>query len=465
MIMRLKDLVENLQGFWREYRRYRIGLVGLALLLGLTLMAAAAPLLASEEAYNRWSDITYWDEYPKAVPPEWVNLFSSKKIATQHVISSPEIVAKNITFIYDYQADIPPSDVIIEVSSKPTDPEWKDILSLHVYRPDGIKLESLGKMEYVGGDLRILFRLDEDIRNGLFLFAEKYETPENIEAVVGKERFVDPLLILFSKAQPGIILGKAEPLKGTYKFVLQFSVFDIPIYAKAVFVGGVYGLLGTDALGRDLFVGIVWGSRLAFLIGFLTAFISESLGVLYGIVSAYVGGVKDELMQRIMEIAASLPFLPILIVLSYIMKPNVWTLAFLMALFFWTGPVKTVRSIALQIKEQPYIEAARALGASGWRIVFKHIAPQILPYFFALLALAIPGAILTEAGISFLMGAVGVNEPTWGRILHDAQRFSATINGMWWWVLSPGLFISLTGLTFVLIGSSLDKILNPKLRR
>jgi peptide/nickel transport system permease protein len=463
--MELEDITTNMRNFWREYKKYKIGLVGLALLAFLLTMALAAPLITSAEAYDRWSDVTYWDENPKGVPPEWINMFSAKKIATHQVITKPERTGKNITFLYNYQFDSPPSDIIIKVSSTPPKPEWRDLLSLHIYRPDGAKLENIVKTEYKGGDLRILFRLDEEIKNQLVLFAKRYETPENIEEMAGRERFINPLSILFSKAEPGILLGQTAPLKGTYRFVLQFSVFEIPIDAKAIFAGGVYGILGTDTLGRDLFTGIVWGSRLALLIGFLTAFVSESLGVLYGIVSAYCGGVKDELMQRVMEITASLPFLPILIILSYLLRPTVWTLALLMALFFWTGPVKTVRSMTLQIKEQPYIEAAQALGASGWRIVFKHIAPQILPYFFALLALAIPGAILTEAGISFLMGAVGISEPTWGRILHDAQRFSATINGMWWWVLSPGLFISLAGLTFVLIGSALDKILNPKLRR
>jgi peptide/nickel transport system permease protein len=463
--MEIKDTITNMRDFWREYKRYKIGLLGLALLAFLFVMALAAPLITPAEAYHRWSDVTYWDENPKSVPPEWINIFSAKKIATHHVITKPQRAGKNITFVYNYQFDSPPSDIIIKVSSKPSKPEWKDLLSLHVYRPDGTKLENIVKTEYKGGDLRILFRLDDRIKNELVLFAKKYETSENIQKMAGRERFIDPLSILFSRTEHGILLGQAAPLKGTYRFVLQFSVFDIPINAKAVFAGGVFGVLGTDVFGRDLFTGIVWGSRLALLIGFLTAFISESFGVLYGIVSAYAEGFKDELMQRTMEITASLPFLPILIILSYLLRPTIWTLALLMALFFWTGPVKTVRSMTLQIKEQPYIEAARALGASGWRIVFKHIAPQILPYFFALLALAIPGAILTEAGISFLMGAVGISEPTWGRILHDAQRFSATINGMWWWVLSPGLFIALAGLTFVLVGSALDKILNPKLRR
>jgi peptide/nickel transport system permease protein len=209
----------------------------------------------------------------------------------------------------------------------------------------------------------------------------------------------------------------------------------------------------------------VWGSRLALIIGLLTTLVSVSIGLIYAVVSAYLGGMVDELMQRIQEIVASLPLLPLLIILSYLMKPSIWNLALIMAAFSWVGPVKTVRSMALQFKEEPYVEASRALGASSWRIITKHIIPQILPYTFAMIALAVPGAILTEAGVSFLMGAEGVSEPTWGRILHDAQRASATTNGMWWWVGSPGLLISGVGLSFVFIGTALDKILNPRLRR
>jgi len=318
-------------------------------------------------------------------------------------------------------------------------------------------------MTYQGGEVRILFT-SKEVREWLIEWAKPYESADNLKKIQGKEAFVNPLVIVFSKAQQGILVGEAENLKGEYNIVLQLSP-PTATTARAVFAGSVFGVLGTDALGRNLFVGIVWGSRLALFIGLLTAVISESVGMIYGVVSAYVGGVVDEVMQRIVETVNSLPFLPILIVLSYVMKPTVWNLAFLMAVFFWTGPVKTVRSIALQVKEQPYIEATKALGASGWRTVTRHIVPQMLPYFFASIALGVPGAILAEAGISFLMGASGVSEPTWGRILHDAQRFSATINGMWWWVLAPGLLISLAGLCFVLIGNALDKILNPRLRR
>jgi len=444
----------------REFRRFKIGLLGLVFFAFFVGMAVFAPLIAPAEAYYRWSDITYWEEYPKGVPPEWVNIFSSKKAATQLTLK-PTFVEKNITFTYNYQSDIPPSDIILKVSTTATDQERQ--LSLHVSRPDGMQLNNIVRIVHRGGEVRILFT-SVDVRGWLITWARDYETVENLEKIRGREAFVNPLMILFSKPQPGILLGTAENLKGQYNVVVQLSP-PTATTARAIFTGSVFGILGTDTLGRDLLVGIVWGSRLALLIGLLTAVLSETIGMIYGVVSAYKGGIIDEAMQRILETVSSLPFLPILIILSYIMRPTVWNLALLMAIFFWVGPVKTVRSMALQLKEQPYVEAAKALGASGWRIVGKHIAPQILPYFFASLALGVPGAILTEAGISFLMGAAGVSEPTWGRILHDAQRYSATINGMWWWVLSPGLLISLAGLTFVLLGSALDRILNPKLKR
>jgi len=195
------------------------------------------------------------------------------------------------------------------------------------------------------------------------------------------------------------------------------------------------------------------------------AVISTVVGVLYGVVSAYLGGWVDEVMQRIQEIVASIPLLPILLLLSFLFKPTVWHLVTLMVIFYWTGPVKTVRSMALQIKEQPYVEAARALGASNWRIIVRYVMPQIIPYMFASIALGVPSAILTEAGVSFLLGAETATEPTWGMILSDAYLAGATISGYWWWILTPGILLTLTGLTFVFIGYALDRILSPTLKK
>ncbi|MBM1155102.1 ABC transporter permease [archaeon] len=304
-------------------------------------------------------------------------------------------------------------------------------------------------------------------------WAQKYEDPETVSKILANPEmlsFIDIPHIVFMKKGYGMLFERTGVLEGTYVFNITMIFSEIPtpppgFHVKAVFTGAAYGLMGTDARGRDLAVGIVFGSRLALIIGLLTAVLSTVVGVLYGIVSAYLGGWRDELLQRIQETVSSIPVLPLLIILAFVMRPTVWILALLLVVFGWVGPVKTVRSIAYQIKEETYVEAARAVGCSSRRIIAKYISPQILPYMFALIALGVPGAILTEAGISFLLGVEGVSEPTWGRILHDAQAAGATMAGMWWWVLIPGFMITLSGLAFVLIGNALDRILNPMLKR
>jgi peptide/nickel transport system permease protein len=188
-----------------------------------------------------------------------------------------------------------------------------------------------------------------------------------------------------------------------------------------------------------------------------------SIGVVYGVVSAYFGGWRDSVMQRIFEIFVSIPLLPLLIVMSAIFKPSIWTMILMMSCFFWVGPVKTVRSIGLQIKEETYIEASRAFGASSLRIIFKHMIPLLVPYAFASMALYIPRAIVYESTIS-LLGLGDSTIVTWGQILHDALNGGAVLNGQWWWVIPPGLAIALMGMTFAFLGFAMDTILHPKLR-
>ncbi|HBJ82103.1 ABC transporter permease, partial [Pseudothermotoga sp.] len=185
--------------------------------------------------------------------------------------------------------------------------------------------------------------------------------------------------------------------------------------------------------------------------------------VIYGVVSAYYGGIVDSIMQRIWEVFINIPLLPVLIVLSAIFKPSIWNLIVMMSLFFWVGPVKTVRSMALQIKEETYVEAARALGASHGRIIFRHMIPILIPYAFASMALNVPSAILYEATVS-LLGLGDATIVTWGQILHDAMSGGAVTNGLWWWVVPPGVAIALVGMTFAFLGFAMDTILNPKLR-
>jgi len=170
--------------------------------------------------------------------------------------------------------------------------------------------------------------------------------------------------------------------------------------------------------------------------------------------------------MRFQEFMASIPSLPILILMGAYFGGHIklWQIVVLLVLFGWVGIARVARSMALQIKEQTYVEAAKALGAGTGRIIFKHMVPQLLPYAFAQMALSVPSAVLSEASLSYL----GLGDPTavtWGQILHDAQVAGAAVNGYWWWVIPPGLAIALVGLTFVLIGTALDRVLNPRLKR
>jgi len=179
-----------------------------------------------------------------------------------------------------------------------------------------------------------------------------------------------------------------KPLKGTYKLIAKAMLLD-PENSSVeepyiVVTGSVSGILGTDDSKRDLFSGLIAGLKWALLIGFLTSAISVLIGVMYGIISAYFGGAVDSVMQFVYQIVNSMPVLPVLIVISAIFKPNIYMLILVMVLFFWTGSVMTVRSMALQIKEETYIEAAKALGAKKSRIILQtYGAPFSSPYSFA----------------------------------------------------------------------------------
>jgi peptide/nickel transport system permease protein len=171
----------------------------------------------------------------------------------------------------------------------------------------------------------------------------------------------------------------------------------------------------------------------------------------------------ERVLQRVFEIVVNMPLLPLLIILSAVFNLDIWTLTLVMCLSFWTGPVKTVYSMALQIKEECYIEAARALGAGSGRIIFRHMVPLLLPYSFAAMALYVPGAVVYEATVS-LLGLGDATIVSWGQILHDAFAGAAVLNRLWWWVVPPGLMIAMVGMTFAFVGFAMDRILHPRLR-
>jgi len=227
--------------------------------------------------------------------------------------------------------------------------------------------------------------------------------------------------------------------------------------------GSVYGLLGTDQFGRDIYSQLIWGSRLSLFVGLLAAVLSVALGLFFGLLAGYLGGLTDETIMRITDVLLSLPTLPLLIVLMAVLGASLWNLIILIGFLGWMGFARTVRSMVLSIKERPFIEAAKAAGGSAGYIMVRHIIPNVITVVYVTLATSVPGAILSEASLSFL-GLYDPSVMTWGRMLHDVETSPVGVY-MWWWAVPPGISIAIISLAFILIGYAIDEILNPRLRQ
>jgi len=462
--MKLEDAAFRFREFWEEFRKERNGLVGLGILAAAVLAVAVEPLIIPfPEASSRWRDITYWQDNSKSAPPAWTNLFSSRKSAVAVVLEAPKVEERGpevraYTFPYAYGYSRAPYDLLLRGEGSGNIP-----LTVTVRRPDGRAVEII---RYVLQDLSgQTFRLSfgNEGKSNALEFLRGFEKPDNSSQIATMSYGVSE--ILFSRAEPDFVRGP-KPLEGDYEIEVVAGLTDPKAaieHIEIVVVGRVSGILGTDSMKRDIFSGVVAGMKWALLIGLLTSIVSVLVGVFYGITAAYFGGRVDSVLMLIFDFFISLPVLPILIVFSAVYKPSIWTIILALILFFWVGPVKTVRSMALQIKEETYIEAARALGAGHGRIIFRHMAPLLIPYSFASMALAVPGAIVYESSVS-LLGLGDATIVSWGQILHDALGSGAVLSGLWWWVVPPGLLIAVMGMTFAFLGFAMDKILHPKLK-
>lgn len=255
-----------------------------------------------------------------------------------------------------------------------------------------------------------------------------------------------------------IVRITSTPLLPDASYQTEFRNFNLKI------PGLIHGILGTDHLGNDLFSQLAYGGRISLFVGITVSVISVVIGIFVGVIAGYKSGALDEGLMRSVDILLAIPGLPLLIVLAAVYGSTLANLILVLSLLSWMGTSRVIRSMALSIKEATFVEAAKAVGAKGRRIILRHIIPNVLSIAFATFILGIPGAILAEASLSFL----GLTDPTivsWGRMLFNASSFGAFTRLQWWWILPPGLAITLLALSFVFIGHALDEILNPRLRR
>ncbi len=224
-----------------------------------------------------------------------------------------------------------------------------------------------------------------------------------------------------------------------------------------------WGFMGSTDTGADVYSQLLYGTRASLIIGITATAIAVSVGVVVGMISGYFGGKIDELLMRVVDFLLVIPRLPMLMVLAMVLGASITNIILILGLLGWDGTARLIRSQVLSERNKAYVDSARAVGASDTYIIFRHILPNVTPLLFVQITLGVVGAILSEAGLSFL----GLGDPasaSWGIMLQDAFLGGALLNKAWWFVIPPGLGILFLSLGFTFMGYALDTILNPRLR-
>ncbi|MBI4629034.1 MAG: ABC transporter permease [Candidatus Rokubacteria bacterium] len=221
-------------------------------------------------------------------------------------------------------------------------------------------------------------------------------------------------------------------------------------------------LLGTDQLGRDVLARMLYGSRVSLAVGFVSVGIAALIGVMLGAAAGYHGGPMDAAIMRLVDLMLVFPRFFLLLAVLAFLRPSIWTIMAVIGSTGWMGVARLVRAEFLALKEREFVVWSQAVGAGGFRIVWRHILPNAMAPVLVAMTLGIPAAILTESGLSFL--GLGVQPPhaTWGNILNEGKD---AIEIGWWLSLYPGLAILVTVLSYNLLGEGIRDALDPRLRQ
>ena len=501
----IKFQIKRFKEFWATFRRSKRGLFGIAILVVYIMVALAAPLLTpNDPVYDTFVATDF------AFPAWFKNLPGGEKLSENQVLveksgfPTPASLFNEWNFTtatnedaevtLRYHLSVGNGSAAIVFKRKdprtlagrveayltreffwPYDPPPRFKCNLTVYASRGV--------EYAHARVFMTIKQVGETPSYPDFWSEKIEnvTTEGIKPTprdhppvidsydpafkerIGNVTWADPAKIVFS--EPGKYVYEVRVLfidedSETVGMLGEAAVYIDDLDAR--FYGAAYSLLGTDYRGRDLFAQFVYGARISLFVGLLSAFLSIVIGLTIGIVSGYVGKIVDEVLMRFSDMLLVLPGLPLLIVLISVLGTSLWNIIFIIGALGWMGFARVVRSQTLSLKERPFVEAAKAVGAGRFHIIVKHILPNVVSLLYVSLALAVPSAIILEAALSWL-GLFDPSVMSWGRMLRDAQAN----NGIekLWWIVPPGISIALVSLSFILLGYALDEILNPKLRR
>ncbi len=476
-----KEFLERFFASWS----IRIGTVLLAILIILSIVIVLTYPI--DFGKRIWNNPTYWADNPRLAPPTWLSLFTGAKVPEHTVIKLVQptsvLVEENLRIVeysagIDYSYDDYPSFLHVLIkditfySAKPPRVEiWMSrpdnlsvrLTSFTIRGPSAI--EEPPYRRYVESPYRLILTEDlTPILNLVYSLNKKYYSDITMDEVsaIGSEK-------LFFGYPLRTGENRFSVLKGLYKFHVRVYIYEGKgsVGEVSFIVGGkTYGLLGTDVIGRDLMMGLLYGFPTSLMIGFMAATLVTIIGTTLGVLSGYLGGKTDIVIQRSSDIILNMPLLPILIFFTFIFREfgmRLFLIILVLTAFSWPGLVIIIRPMVMQIKSSQFIEAAISCGASRMWIMSRHILPNIAPFIIAQSIFLIPSAILAEAALSFL-GLGDPTIPTWGQILEHGFRSGAIYLGYWWWIIPPGLMIVITTITFLLITIGLEPLLNPKLK-
>jgi peptide/nickel transport system permease protein len=219
-------------------------------------------------------------------------------------------------------------------------------------------------------------------------------------------------------------------------------------------------LLGTDELGRDLLSRIIWGSRVSLKVGIIAVGIAITIGIFVGSAAGFYGGKVDAVLMRFVDIMLAFPTFFLILAVIAILEPSIFTIMAVIGVTGWMDVARLVRAEFLSLKERDFVDAARAVGVSNARLIFRYILPNALSPVFVAATFGVAGAILTESGLSFLGLGIQPPDPSWGNILTSGKD---NIEVAWWLSLYPGLAILITVLSYNLVGEGLRDALDPRL--
>jgi len=256
-----------------------------------------------------------------------------------------------------------------------------------------------------------------------------------------------------------VLMAIAAPLLADEAGLRAINTTQNPTFASP----SEFAPLGTDSLGRDVLTQFIWGARTSLLVGLAATIIAILIGSIVGIVAGFYGGKLGGVLMRVTEWFLVIPFLPLAIVLAAILGPSVRNIILVIGITSWPSPARLIRAQVLSLRERDYVDRSRALGASNWHLMTRHIVPNVSPLILANTTLTVPIVILSEATLSFL-GLGDPSNPSWGKMLDDAFETGAVTAEAWWVFVPPGLGILLVALAFTLCGTALEEILDPRLR-